>query len=221
MAYLNANIPPIGCYVRSNFLQNRPEWDEEKDSYFPVLIFGVASMPHRVPLFHFVMEDEGVWFRMPIHAFCHKTPAKQPELTNLVLWDCFSYHVSVTQYDFFINKRMRYIDRNKNWQDGTYLFTLDWAQEDKNVVDLGFSEFPGEHKCGHFIKLDDGNFAIQPNNRIRAFDPSFVTKPGQNVIERKIGTHMWSVENTSKWVLSDDDRYEYTIEENTNGNNTK
>jgi hypothetical protein len=211
MAYLNANIPPIECYVRSNFLQNRVEFDEEKDTYLPVLIFGVASIPHRAPLFHFIMEDEGLWFRMPIHAFCHKISAPLEELYNLVLWDCFSSYIGVTQYDFLCNKRMKYIDRNKKWNEGTYLFTLDWSQEDRNVLDTGFSEIPGQHKCGHVIKLDDGNFAIQPNNRVRAFEPSFVTKPGQNIIERKLGTHMWSVENTAKWVLSDDDRYNYDI----------
>jgi len=175
MAYLNANIPPIECYVRSNFLQNRTEFDEAKDTYLPVLIFGVASIPHRAPLFHFI--------------------------------------IGVTQYDFLCNKRMKYIDRNKKWNEGTYLFTLDWSQEDRNIADVGFSEVPGQHKCGHVIKLDNGNFAIQPNNRIRAFEPSFVTKPGQNVIERKLGTSMWSVENTSKWVLSDDDRYDYEVKQ--------
>jgi len=214
MAYLNANIPPIECYVRSNFLQNRLEWDEKKDTYLPVLVFGVASVPHRVPLFHFIMEDEGLWFRMPIHAFCHKTPAVQEELHNLVLWDSFSSYIAVTQFDFLINKRIKYIDRTKKWKEGTYLFTLDWSQEDRNILDTGFSEVPGQHKCGHVIKLDNGNFAIQPNNRCRAFEPSFVTKPGQNVIERKLGTQMWSVENTAKWVLSDDDRYDYEVKEN-------
>ena len=216
MAYLNANIPPIECFVRSNFLQIRIEWDDEKDFYLPVLVFGVASIPHRVPLFHFIMEDEGLWFRMPINAFCHKENTPQEELYNLVLWDCFSSYIGVTQFDFLINKRMRYIDRNKNWNEGTYLFTLDWSQEDKNITDYGFSEVPGQHKCGHVIKLDNGNFAIQPNNRIRAFEPSFVTKPGQNVIERKLGSQMWSVENTAKWVLSDDDRYDYEVKENAN-----
>jgi len=192
------------------------EFDEEKDTYLPVLIFGVASIPHRAPLFHFIMEDEGLWFRMPIHAFCHKVPAAQETLYNLVLWDSFSSYIGVTQYDFLCNKRMKYIDRNKKWHEGTYMFTLDWSQEDRNILDTGFSEVPGQHKCGHVIKLDDGNFAIQPNNRIRAFEPSFVTKPGQNVIERKLGTSMWSVENTAKWVLSDDDRYDYEIKNNDN-----
>lgn len=170
MAYLNANIPPIECFIRSNFLQNRTEFDETKDIYLPVLIFGVASVPHRVPLFHFIMEDEGVWFRMPIHAFCHKENTPQEELYNLVLWDSFSSYISVTQFDFLMNKRMKYIDRNKNWNEGTYLFTLDWSQEDRNVLDTGFSEVPGQHKCGHVIKLNSGNFAIQPNNRIRTLN---------------------------------------------------
>ncbi len=58
-----------------------------------------------------------------------------------------------------------------------------------------------------------GILTLQPNNRCRAFEPSFVTKPGQNLIERKLGTQMWSVENTAKWVLSDDDRYDYEVKE--------
>lgn len=210
MAYLNANIPPIETFVRSNFLQNRVHFDPAIDTYLPVLIFGVASIPHRVPLFHFLMEDEGLWFRMPIHAFCH-IPCAQEELYNLVLWDSFSSYISVTQFDFLMNKRMRYIDRNKQWQEGVYMFTLDWSQEDRNIADLGFSEAPGQHKCGHVIQLDSGNYAIQPNNRCRLFEPSFVTKPNKNVIDRKLNSHIWSVENTSKWVLSDDDRYDYEV----------
>lgn len=217
MAYLNINIPPIECYVRSNFLQDREKFDESKDSYFPCVIFGMSSVAHRVPLFHFIMEDEGLWFRMPIHAFCHQAPAPQEELYNLVLWDCFSYYPAVTTYDFLMGKRMRYINRNQQWVEGTYMFTLDWAQEDKNIADYGFSEVPGQHKCGHVIRLDNGNFAIQPNNRIRAFEPSFVTKPGQNIIERKLNTKYWTVENTSKWVLSDDDRFDYEVKEKDGG----
>ena len=81
MAYINANIPPIECFVRTNFLQNRTEFDEAKDSYLPVLIFNVASISRRASLFHFIMENEELWFRMPIHAFSHKVPAPQKNLT--------------------------------------------------------------------------------------------------------------------------------------------
>lgn len=212
MAYLNANIPPIECFVRTNFLQNRTKF-EENDYYVPCLIFGVASIPHRAPLFHFIMEDGGLWWRMPIHAFCWKENAEQQDLHQLVLWDSFSSYVGVTAFDFLKNKRMHYTDRSRNQRSGQYMFTLDWGAEDSNILDVNFSEVPGQHKCGHFIKLDDGNFAIQPNNRVRLFESSFVTKWGQNIIERKLNTHLWSVEDKDKWILSDDDRYDYDIRE--------
>ena len=63
------------------------------------------------------------------------------------------------------------------------------------------------------IELDDGNYAIQPNNRVKLFEPSFVTKWGETVIDRRLGTAYWSVENQPRWVFSDDDRYEYEIKE--------
>lgn len=214
MSYLNANIPPIECFVRSNFLQNRPHKFEETDTYLPCVVFGVTSITSRVPLFNFIMEDGGLWWRMPIHAFCSREGVPQDELYQLVLWDCFSYHISVMKFDFMAEKRMVYYDRNRNERRGKYLFTLDWGQEDPNIVDTGFSEVPGQHKCGHVIQLDDGNYAIQPNNRVKMFEPSFVTKWGQLVIDRKLGTETWSVENQSRWILSDDDRYEYEMDEN-------
>lgn len=214
MSYLSANIPPIECFVRSNFLQNRPHRFEETDTYLPCVIFGVTSITSRVPLFNFIMEDGGLWWRMPIHAFCSREEVQQEELYQLVLWDCFSYYVSVMKFDFMSEKRIVYYDRNKKEKKGKYLFTLDWGQADPNVLDTGFSEVPGQHKCGHLIQLDDGNYAIQPNNRVKLFEPSFVTKWGQLVIERKLGTESWSVENQPRWIFSDNDLYEYDISKN-------
>jgi hypothetical protein len=76
---------------------------------------------------------------------------------------------------------------------------------------MGFSEAPGQHKCGHFIQLDNGNFAIQPNNRIKIHDPSFCTKPNAQ-IPRKIHTKIWTSESNWKWILEDNENYEYNIE---------
>jgi hypothetical protein len=58
---------------------------------------------------------------------------------------------------------------------------------------------------------DDGNYAIQPNNRVRLFDPSFTTKTG-TLIERFVNTRKWDVEDANKWKTSDDNRYHYDIE---------
>ena len=113
MSFLNANIPPIECLVRGNYLRNQ---EDSFDKYFHCLIFGV-------------------------------------------------------------------------------------------------SEHPDQHKAGHVIQLDNGNFAIQPNNRIRVFDPSFATKPNEILLQRKINTHIYTVENSPKWVAEDSDSYEYKTEE--------
>jgi hypothetical protein len=204
---LNANIPPIECYVRGNFLRDQ---QDSHDQYFPVVIFGVSSVKSRSPLFHFLMEDGGLWWRMPINAFCTKPDTPEQPLYNLVLWNSFSSHISVTKFENLSNMKMSYLDRTKQNIFGKYLFTLDWHSPDSNILDDGYSENPGQHKCGHVIQRDDGNFAIQPNNRVRLYEPSFVTKKSL-VIDRLINTNAWDVEGYSKWTTEDSNSYNYDI----------
>ena len=209
MPELNANIPPIECYVRGNFLRDQ---EDSHDKYFPCVIFGVSSVKGRSPLFHFLMEDGGIWWRMPINAFCTKPGVTEEPIYNLVLWNSFSPHVTVTQFQNLVNMRMSYLDREKNDVPGKYLFTLDWHNPDSNILDDGYSENPGQHKCGHVIQRDDGNFAIQPNNRVRLYEPSFVTKPDL-LLHRLVNTNKWDVESYDKWVLEDSNAYNYDINE--------
>jgi hypothetical protein len=106
--------------------------------------------------------------------------------------------------------RMSYLDRSKTTVPGRYLFTLDWHNPETNILDDGYSENPGQHKCGHVIQRDDGNFAIQPNNRVRLKEPSFVTKKDL-VIQRLINTNKWDVESYDKWMLEDSNSYDYEV----------
>ena len=70
------------AYVRAEFLRNL---EDSHGETFPCMIFGVCSIPGRVPMFHFMMEDGAVWWRMPIHAFCWKEDAPTMELDELML----------------------------------------------------------------------------------------------------------------------------------------
>jgi hypothetical protein len=194
MPELNANIPPIDCYVRGNFLRNQIDSHNE---YFECVIFGVSSVQNRSPLFHFMMEDGGLWWRMPINAFCTKPGVPEVDLHELVLWNSFSPYVAVTKFANLTNLKMSYRDRQKNVVQGKYLFTLDWHNPDSNRLDDGYSETPNEHKCGHVIQRDDGNFAIQPNNRVRVFEPSFANRKDL-VIGRVINDRVWDVEDEEK-----------------------
>jgi hypothetical protein len=201
---VNANVPLIECFVRAEYMR------QHKDSHgvlLNALIFGVASLPGQVPLFHFQLEDGGIWWRMPISAFCHKKDAPAVCLEELVLWDSFSYDVSVLKFDWLMNKKMEYISRSRARRSGRYLFTLDWA----DPAGLGAAELPGQHKCGHVIELDDGNYAIQPNNRLRCFDPSFTTHFGENIIDRLLSDRIYTVEQSPKWMLSSDAAFDYDI----------
>lgn len=210
MPELNANIPPIECHVRGNYLR------DQRDSHhltFPCVVFGVSSIPGRSPLFHFLMEDGALWWRMPISAFCKHPDSPPADIHDLVLWNSFSPHITVTEFTAMRNMRMSYTTRHRETVTGKYLFTLDWHAPDDNTVNTGFSTNPGQHKCGHVIERDDGNYAIQPNNRVRLHDPSITTKRDQHLIERLVNTRQWDVEDADKWTTSDDDRYHYGIGE--------
>ena len=211
MPELNANIPVIQAYVRGNYLRDQ---QDSHDKYFPCTIFGVASVQGRSPLFHFMMEDGGLWWRMPISAFCSEPGVPEVDIHSLVLWNTFSPYVAVTMFEAMQNMRMQYIDREKNKILGKYLFTLDWHAPERNIIDLAYSETPSEHKCGHVILRDDGNFAIQPNNRVLMFEPSMTTKTDNGLlIERLVNTRKWDVEDADKWTVEDTNKFYYSGEE--------
>jgi hypothetical protein len=211
--YLNANIPLIECYVRGNYLRDQKD---SHDKYFKCVVFGFSSVPKQVPLFHFTMEDGGVWWRAPISAFCKRPNTPELPLNELVLWDCFSYNVSVTTFYFLSNCKMTYTSRTNVKRTGNYLFTIDWAVGDFNELNYGYSEIPNEHKCGHVIELEDGNYAIQPNNRLKVYDSNMGIDVNKNLIDRLVGSKIWSVEDTAKWVTTEKEQgsFEYGYKEN-------
>ena len=217
MAYLNANIPIIECYVRGNYLRDQRD---SHDKYFECVVFGVASIPGQVPLFHFMMEDGGLWWRAPISAFCTKPDVKELPLNELCLWNSFSYNISVTKFYNLSGNKVQYFSRRKIKREGTYLFTLDWCSGDYNELDFGYAQKPDQHKCGHIIELDDGNYAMQPNNRLRVFDPSLAADPSEHLIDRLVNTKIWSVESTSKWITAEDETGRYDYDYKTLDNNS-
>jgi len=208
--YLNANIPLIECYVRGNYLRDQRD---SHNLYFKCVVFGVQSVPKQVPLFHFMMEDGGVFYRCPISAFCQSEGVKEQPLGDLVLWDSFSYNISVTTFHQLAGARVQYLQRDKQKQTGRYLFTLDWSEGDYNELHFGYAGKPDQHKCGHVIALDSGNYAIQPNNRSRFFDSNMGVDWGRPpVIDRLVNTHTWSVEDEPKWTTTETEKGQYNYD---------
>ena len=195
MSYLNTPIPVVEAYVRGNFLRNQ---EDSHDKKFPCYIFGMSSIPAQAPLFHFIMEDGALWWRMPIHAFCWKRDAEVLPLTEHIYWDCFSSYIDVQVRERMSGLRADLISITGVKRAGVYLFTLDWSHENRNTLDTNFSETP-EHKCGHVFKMDDGNYFIYPNNRIIWMDNAWTYKRIDKNPGYKIDMTVYSVENKSNY----------------------
>ncbi len=111
--------------------------------------------------------------------------------------------------DFLIGQRCKYLGKDKKFIHGEYLFTIDWAHPEPNILDTEHSEIPDQHKCAHILALDNGNYAAQPNNRILWNIGSFTTST--HWPDYKVTTTEWNVENKG-WQLEDTDDMFYQID---------
>lgn len=200
MFQFSISIPIFKAYLRNEFLFNL---EEQHGEFTPVQVFGLTSLPGRAVGFS-VMTDGGAQIaRIPVHALVHKEDTPNLPLDWLELWDCFSYQAQAVCYDYLHEMKCKVFLKDKQWYEGQYKFTIDWVGGD-------YAEEASEYKCGHVIALDNGCFAIQPNNRIYwTGDPSFITRPLQEFPGYKVNTYNWKCENANKWVTEDSDKFFY------------
>jgi hypothetical protein len=201
---LNINIPHFYCYLRKEQMYQHKTHIGEFDK---VLVFGAQSCSGRALTFH-VLTDYGlVRSRVPIHMLCHKTDSSVFPLDYLQLWDCFDEKVTVTEFDALTDTRSKIVlkDGSEHW--GKYMMTFDWFRN-------SYSDEPSQYKCLHMFKLDNGNFTLQPNNRIKWKCMSFVTKPFPEKPDYLVDDKAWICEDQSdRWIInSHDSSYYYTID---------
>jgi hypothetical protein len=199
----HSDIPHFYCYIRAEYLYNLGSHHGE---FIPVLVFGVDSVAGQAVGFDVLTNFGGMFARMPISALVHKVDAPQLPLDYLELWNNFSYSVEAHEYLVLRHLSCEVRLRDRVWYSGKYMFTLSWYGSN-------YAEYPGEggFKRGHIIELENGCYAIQPNNRIKWHEPSFITKKFPEKPDFITNTHIWNCEGN--WVTSDDDNYFYNIEE--------
>ena len=93
MAYLNANIPPTYAQIKREYLYDLQKHHGEVED---CIIFGLSAITGRSILWHAIMENGAIFYRLPISAFIQKgfEPSDVPtrRLDELQLWNCFSYY---------------------------------------------------------------------------------------------------------------------------------
>jgi hypothetical protein len=149
---MNVNTPLL-------YVKVRPEYVSTSKTPFEGVVFGACSLQGRALLFHVQLNNGAVYYRLPIDAFYWKPVSKKKilPLSKLQPWDCSSYQMEQIIYDWLQNQRVTCI---KLKLSGSYVCTFDWMGKGTTA------EVAHEHKCLHLIKLDNGQFALQPNNYI-------------------------------------------------------
>lgn len=210
MAHIVANLPPVKCYVRREFLYDFQKGFGELEKCWWISIKSLRGQAFRIESY---LNDYGALYdKLPLHAYCWKPIEGEPlPLDYLQLWDCLSYDITVIKKAQLQSMRCKFKLKNGGWMHGTYLFTVDSASPDFNILDTGFSEDTEDHKSYNFIQCDNGQFAAQPNNRLIILEPSSNPKE-LKMPDFKVATRRWSVESDAKWALGDTDTVMYERE---------
>ena len=210
MSFLVANVPPTKVYVKKQYLYDHQKGHGE---FVEGVWVSCKSIQGRALYFETYLPQYGALYdKLPISAFVTKPTDVDLELEELQLWDAFSYHLAVVEKASISGVRCKYLAPSKKWYYGEYLFTIDNAHADTNILNVNYSEVPEEHKSFNILELENGHFAAQPNNRVIFYDKSLTpAKPLQP--DFKVSTKYYSVENKSKWTAGDDNNYHYNLKE--------
>lgn len=215
MAYINTDIPIFSAYLDTSFLYN--EDTRKTNEFINVEVFGFTSLSFRCGLFSVMTEMGSIHTRVPIHYLTNKLP--EEKLTNfpldwLQLWDAFSPHVSVNKYEYLKHSACKILLKDKTWHQAKYLMTFDWVDSQDHQATQ--SEDPGNHKQGHLLVGEGGQFFCQPGNRI-------VWRDGGDFICKELNGHdKWEVFNKefsckhagSRWFAGEEELYFYQFEPN-------
>ena len=172
MSCLISNLPAYEVWVRKEYLTDHQSGHGE---FVKGVWVSVKSMPGRAFYFEtYLPEYAAMYDKLPISAFVSSPEKPKPDMTlhNLQFWNCMDYGVTTIQKQFIGSMHFEVYTRDYGTQTGTYVCTIDNYHQDADAIDYSTSENPSEHKSHNLIELDNGQFALYPNNRCRIYDVS-------------------------------------------------
>jgi hypothetical protein len=149
---------------------------------------GLTAIPGRAWGINVILRDGGALYRnIPPHAVAFSLEALPYwDIKDAQLWDCYSYGFTVLQ-----NPILRGLEVSVKVKDsvlyGEYLFSVTHLHD-------GWSDSPDQDKEFIFVQLDYGRLTIQPTNRVRFIDRSYVT---DTLPKLKLQTEIYSCEETT------------------------
>jgi hypothetical protein len=207
MAFLVHNLPPVEVFVKKEYLYNHQKGHGELT---PGMWISLRSTQGKALYFETLLLEYGALYdKLPISAFVWKESYdkdNQLSLDTLQIWDCFDYDITIIKKPLLIN--CEFFGKDKKMHKGVYMFTVDTCHAQSSTLDINFSEHDPEHKTFNVIKLDNGQIAAQPNNRVVFTDQSLVPVE-RKTPDFKVCTQNYQVENTPKWSVGHTDEWAY------------
>lgn len=207
MSELICNLPATKVWVRKEYLRDHIDGHGE---FVEGVWISVKSIPGRAFYFETYFPEYGALYdKLPISAFCSSptTPEVDLDLPNLQFWNCMDYGLRVIQKQFIGSMDVEAFTRDFGFLRGKYLFTIDNFHENCDIIDTNVSEYPEEHKSHNCVLLENGQFCLYPNNRLRFYDLS-MTPESPKMPDFKVSTQIYQVENGTGWGrLGDTDEY--------------
>jgi hypothetical protein len=205
MAFLTHNLPPVEVFVKKEYLYDLKEGHGELTSGIWI---SVKSVEGKALYFETLLTQYGALYdKLPISAFVWKENAEgNLPLDHLQIWDCFDYDITVIKKPLLGD--CEFFAKDKQLYAGEYMFTIDSCHRDRSTLNQNFSEHDPEHKSFNVIKLNNGQFAAQPNNRIIWSDQSLIPSK-KNIPDFKVCTQNYCVEKTPKWSVGHTDEWQY------------
>lgn len=210
MAHIEHNFFPLKVWVRNEYLYQKIKGLGE---FTQGIIVSVRCMPGQAALFQVLLDNGVMRDKLPSHALLTNPELPTPDLPFhfLQLWNCFSYNFTLVKLNFVAGAPVEVYMKDRKFYSGKYFATINWGSNDINT-DITLSEDPMEHKSHHIILLDNGQISLQPNNRIKWSEPSFVTKPFPDRPEYLVCNEFYNVEDYEKWNTEDSQRMFYDNE---------
>ena len=207
MSELICNMPSEKVWVRKEYLT---DFQSGEGEFVEGVWVSAKSIPGRAFYFEtYLPEYAAMYDKLPISAFLSRpeTPDPDLDLPNLQFWNCMDYGVVNICKQFVGSMEWEVRTRHFGSMKGKYVCTLDNYHSDIDKIDYSTSETPEEHKSFNLIELNNGQFALYPNNRCRVYDIS-LTPEEPKIPDFKVSTRYFQVENGIDWGrLGDTDEY--------------
>jgi len=174
----NVNLPKSRVWVRCD------AFGRDASKFEPAWLVSARALRNRPFAFQVWVDAYAACYdKIPPHCLYWREPeesdAEALPLHKVQMWECLSGSIECWQKAQLADVPVIVNLGGGKMTAGHYWFTLDFLPEGQGLgyLDVGEADLLEEHKEANVIKLENGQIAIYPNNRLKWL-PLSLTPPG-------------------------------------------